>query len=323
MIRLLLILPLLFIFNSCGTPTKTDNLTASQMELFSYLPENTDYLFYADLDAINGSKSGAETLESLLPDNADPGWITKFEKATGTGINKGIKEIAFVKTKNENSILLARFDGNYNRVKKYFRESPDFQGTSVKSIFSLRKKPGTKLYFPGENLLVASSRGEYIDSLAAGRIIRLISNKDFLNITKSIQKNHTIWMATDKGSLAGGIFNYVAGKDSKLLSPQILSSINSFSVSAQINNGTEVESVLECSNAGNAYLLAAAVEGAVAMNILSKKSYKLSKIFDKMDVNREGKLIRFRLDLEKKEFDELIQLTLNEKKGNNLKGEIW
>lgn len=323
MIRLLVILPLLFIFNSCDTSTKTDNLTSSQMELFSYLPDNTDYLFYADLDAVNRSKYGEESLASLLPEKAGQGWITKFENATGTGINKGIKEIIFVKTKDENNILLARFDRNYNRVRKYFRESTDFQKTPVKNIFALRKKSDTKFYIPGDDLLIASSRGDYIDSLSAGRIRMLISNKDFLNIMKSIQKKHTIWMATDKGSLAGGIFNYVAGKDSKLLSPQILASIKSFSVSAEFSEGAEVESVLGCSNAGNAYLLAAAVEGAVAMNILSKKSYKLGKIFDKMDVNREGKLIRFHLDLEAKELDELKQLTLSDKKGNNFKGEIW
>ena len=323
MIRLPVILPLLFIFNSCGTSTKTNNLTSSQMELLQYLPDNTDYLFYADLEAVNRSKYGAESLESLLPEKAGPGWITKFEKATGTGINKGIKEIIFVKTKDENNILLTRFDRNYNGVKNYFRESTDFQETSVKDIFTLRKKSAAKFYIPGDDLLIASSRGEYIDSLADGRIKRLTSNKDFLTITESIRNKNTIWMVTDKGSLAGGIFNYLAGKDSKLLSPEILSSIKSFSVSAQFNDGAEVESVLGCSNAGNAYLLAAAVEGAVAMNILSKKNYKLGKIFDKMDVNREGKLIRFQLDLEAKELDELKQLALSEKKGNNFKGEIW
>ncbi len=130
-------------------------------------------------------------------------------------------------------------------------------------------------------------------------------------------------MATDKGAFAAGIFDRIAGKNSKLLSPEILSSIDNFSVSAEFNNAANVESALGCSSAGNAYLLAAAVEGAIAMNILSQKNYKLGKIFDKMDVKREGRLIRFHLNLSEKELGDIQQLTKLEKPVNNSKGKLW
>ena len=116
-------------------------------------------------------------------------------------------------------------------------------------------------------------------------------------------------MATDKGAFAAGLFDRIAGKDSRLLSPEVLSSISNLTVSASFNDGVQLESALGCNTAGNAYLLTSAVEGAIALNILSKKNYKLGKIFNKMDVDREGNLIRFHISLSENELNDLQKLT--------------
>jgi hypothetical protein len=323
MIRLTAILPLLFLLTSCGTETQTDNITSSQWQLFGYLPENTEYLFYADLNEIMKTKYGEENFISSLPETTAGSWINKFEEATGTGLKKGIKEIIIANTRDDNGIFLVRFENNYEKVKRYFNESPDFQKTANDSIFSLIRKPATRLYFAGDNILIISGREDYINSIVFDKGSRLRANGSFISIIKNIREKNSLWMATDKGAFAAGMFDRIAGKDSKLLSPEILSSINNFSVSAEFNKGAEVESALGCSSAGNAYLLASAVKGAIAMNILSQKNYKLGKIFNKMDVNREGRLIRFHLKLSEKELDDIQQLTKLEKPVNNSKGKLW
>lgn len=58
------------------------------------------------------------------------------------------------------------------------------------------------------------------------------------------------------------------------------------------------------------------------MNIYLQKNYKLSRIFDRMDVNREGKLIRFHPDINEKEPDEIKYSAGSDNRGNS-KGEIW
>ncbi len=156
-----------------------------------------------------------------------------------------------------------------------------------------------------------------------GKGAKLRSNKNFISIVKNIKEKNSIWMATDKGAFAAGIFDRLVGKDSKLLSPEILSSINNFTISAEFGGRTDIESVLGCSSAGNAYLLASAVEGAIAMNILSRKNYRLGKLFDKMDVDREGDLIRFHLTLSDDELNDIQQLTKLEKPGKKSKGKLW
>ena len=323
MSRYLVILPLLFICAACGTKTKTDSITSSQWELFHYLPSNTEYVFYADLSEIRKAKNGKENFLTSLPEKPSNAWLKKFEKETGTGINKGIKEVVIANTPDDEAILLVRFDRNYERVKSYFKNSPDFKSTDKSGVFSITNKPEARVHFPGKNIMVVSSKEGYTISGQGLKGPTLRGNEKFISIIKNIKEKHSLWMATDKGSFAAGIFDRVAGKDSKLLSPEILSSINDFTISAEFGRGTEIESVLGCSSAGNAYLLASAVKGAIAMNILSQKNYKLGQILDKMDVNREGNLIRFNLKLTGDELDDIQQLTKLEKPGKKSKGKLW
>jgi hypothetical protein len=322
MFRLTVIFSLLLLFSSCGTKTETDNITPSQWELFSYLPQNTEYLLYANLDAVRKTKAGEENLATSLPEEPGGGWLRKFEQATGAGLKKGIREITIAKTRDDNAIVVVKVEKNYRKVRSYFRDSPEFQ-KKTDSTYSLKEMPSTIVYFPGNNIVIVSNRENYIESFLSDRKNRLIANSELVSIIENIKEKNSIWMATDKGAFAAGIFDRIAGKDSKLLSPEILSSIDNFSVSAEFNNGAQIESALGCTSAGNAYLIAAAVEGAIAMNILSHKNYKLGKIFDKMDINREGKLIRFHLNLSDKEIDDIKQLTKLDNQVNNSKGKLW
>jgi len=322
MFRLAIILSLLMLFASCGTKTKTDNITQSQWELFSYLPKNTEYLLYADLDAVRKTKAGEENLATSLPEEPGGGWLRKFENATGTGLKKGISEITIAKTTDDNAIVVVKVEKNYGKVRRYFEDSPEFQKKND-STYTIKEMPSTIVYFPGNNIVIVSNRGDYLESFFGDSSNRLKANSEMVSIIKNIKEKNSIWMATDKGAFAAGIFDRIAGKDSKLLSPEILSSIDNFSVSAEFDDGTQIESAMGCSSAGNAYLIAAAVEGAIAMNILSHKNYRLGKIFDKMDVNREGKLIRFHLNLSGKDIDDIKQLTKPDNQVKNSEGKLW
>ncbi len=323
MYRYLVILPLFFLCAACGTKTKTDSITSSQWELFDYLPFNTEYLLYADLSEIRKAKNGEENFISSLPQKPSGAWLKKFEEETGTGIKKGIKEVVIANTREDEAILVVRFEKNYERVKRYFDKSPDFQNTDAPGVFTIRDKPSVRVYFPGENMMIVSNGNGYTDLLKGVESKTLKTNENFISIINNIKEKNGLWMATDKGAFAAGIFDRLAGKDSKFLSPEILSSIDNFTISAEYNGGTEIESVLGCSSAGNAYLLASAVNGAIAMNVLSQKNYRLGKLFEKMDVNREGKLIRFHLNLSDDELNDIQQLTKLENPGKKSKGKLW
>lgn len=307
MTRFAFIFSLLILFASCGTKTATDKITSSQWELFGFLPYNTGYLFYANLDELRNTKFGIENFLPAISKDTSNVWVKKFEEETKVNLKKGINEILIAHTNDDKSIFIVLFADSYNRVKDFFNKSPGFIKNEInkKETFSLKENPSAQIYFPEHDILLLTNDSSFQKSLIMNEGKKLSENGHFISIINNIKNKNHIWMATDKGAYAAGIFDRIAGKDSKLLSPEILSSISNFTLSAGFSEGVQIESALGCTSAGNAYLLASAVEGAIAMNILSEKDIKLGKIFGKLDVKREGKLIRFNINLTKKELDDL------------------
>jgi hypothetical protein len=311
MVKVSSIFPLIFILVSCGNRTTTDRISDTQWKLFNYLPYNTEYLLYANLYAINKTGFAIEHFIPQFENDSSKGWINKFEHETGINLNDGISEIVISNTTTDQSVILISFNKNYELIKKYFKENIDFEKNiyNEEEIYTLKGKSNTGVYLPGTNLVIVANKASYLDSLITGNFKGISSNENFISIIKNITNKENVWMATDKGAFAAGLFDRLAGKDSKLLSPEILSSIDNMTVSAEFNDGADIETVLGCSTTGNAYLLSVAVEGAIAMNILSEKNPKLGKIFNKMDVNREGNLIRFKINLSNSNLNDIKLLT--------------
>ena len=104
MIRLTFIFPFLLLLVSCGTKTPPYRITSSQWELFSYLPYNTEYLFYSNLNELRNSKIGFENSVPDISKDTSGSWLKKFEEETGVGINSGVAEMIMVGTGDDNHI---------------------------------------------------------------------------------------------------------------------------------------------------------------------------------------------------------------------------
>ncbi len=309
-IRKEFIILLFLLISACSSKTETESVSSSQWKMFYYLPYNTEYLLYTNFQELRKTKFGSEEFITSISNDTSDNWINKFEKETGVGLKKGISEIIIANTSDDASIIVVKFSNN-NRVKNYFDESSEFIKDKIngKEIYFLKEKPSTIIYFPEKFTLIVSNKISLVKSIILNEGKRLKENTTFLSVVNNIKNKSSIWMATDKGAFAAGLFDRLAGKDSRLLSPEVLSSISNLTVSASFNDGVQLESALGCNTAGNAYLLTSAVEGAIALNILSKKNYKLGKIFNKMDVDREGNLIRFNISLSENELNDLQKLT--------------
>jgi hypothetical protein len=138
---------------------------------------------------------------------------------------------------------------------------------------------------------------------------RLKDNGKFISVVKNIKSKKNIWLAEDNGTFAADLFNRLTGRDAKVLLPKILSAVKNISLSADFSEGINLESALGCRSAGDAYLLTSAIEGAKTMKIISRKDEKLGEIFNKMDIKREGEVIRCRVALTEKELNDLKSLT--------------
>lgn len=318
MYRSAIIFSLLFLFVSCGTKTTTEKILPSQWEDFGYLPYNTESLIYLNPDNLKKLNYPIEKFVGRVQEDSSNSWISKFEEETGIGLNKGVEEIIIAVAEDGQNVFLVRFDDNHKKVRDYFNKSPVFSKNEMgdKEIFTLKQNPSAQMYFPNKSILLFSKGKSLFRSLITDKGKRLKDNDNFMSIIKNIKSKHNVWIASDKGTVVAELFNQLAGKNSKLLSPKILSSINNFSLSTEFSGDIQVESVMDCSSPGNAYLLASAVEGAVTMKIISRKDERLGRIFNKMDIKREGELIRFHVELTEKDLNDLKSLTKNNNQVN-------
>ncbi len=309
MLRTALIFSFLFLFISCGTKTSTDKISSSQWELFGYLPYNTESILYINFD--NLKKSDYSMGKLFNTKDSSSSWISKFEGQTGIKVDKDVSEIVIGTAEDGQNIFLVRFKNGYKRVRDYFNISPDFirDKSESKETYTLRQNPFSQMYFPGDSILLMSNGKALFRMLLMDKGKRLKENGNFISIIRNIKYKSNVWIAENNGTIAADLFNHLAGKDSKILSPKILSSINNLSLSADFTKGIQVESALGCRTAGDAYLLKSAVDGAVAMKIISNKNENLGRIFNKMDVKREGELIRFQVALTEDELNDLSSLT--------------
>lgn len=309
MLRAALIFSFLFLFVSCGTKTSTDKISSSQWELFGYLPYNAESVLYINFDNLKKSDYSVGNLFSAKDSSAS--WISKFEEQTGINLNNDVSEIIVAAAEDGQNILLVRFKNDYKKVRDYFNKSPDFlRGKSGgKETYALRQNPFSQMYFTQNSILLISNGKSLFGLLLTDRGKRLKENDKFISIIRNIKNKQNVWIAENNGTIAADLFKHFAGKDSKILSPKILSKINNLSLSADFSNGIQVESALGCRSAGDAYLLKSAVDGAVAMKIISNKNENLGRIFNKMNIKREGQLIRFQVALTEEELNDLRSIT--------------
>ncbi|HSD62564.1 MAG TPA: hypothetical protein VLB50_02165, partial [Ignavibacteriaceae bacterium] len=237
MFRVAIIFPLLFLLASCGTKTTTEKILPSQWEDFGYLPYDTESLIYLNPDNLKKSDYPFEKFAEVVQEDSSNSWISKFEEETGISLNKGVEEIFIAVAENGQNVFLVRFDENYKKVRAYFNKSPVFSKNEIgdKEIFTLKQNPSAQMYFPNKSVLLFSKGKSLFQSLITDKGKRLKDNDKFISIIKNIKSKHNVWMASDKGAVVAELFNQFAGKDSKLLSPEILSSINNFSLSAEFS----------------------------------------------------------------------------------------
>lgn len=309
MIRTAFIFPVLFLFVSCGTKTSTDKISSSQWELFGFLPYNTESVLYINFDNLKKSDYSFEKIFSTKDSSGS--WINKFEEQSGVDLNKDISEIIIASAEDGQNVFLIRFKDDFRKVRDYFNKSPVFLRNKIggKETYILKQNPSSQMYFPKSSILLMASGKTLFQDLLSNKGKRLKDNTKIISIVGNIKSKQNIWLAEDNGSLAADLFKRFAGKNSNVLSPKILSAVKNISLSADFSEGIKVESALGCRSAGDAYLLTSAVEGAKTMKIISRKDEKLGEIFNKMDIKREGELIRFRVALTEQELNDLKSLT--------------
>ena len=304
----ILILLGLFFLGGCEKNEVIEPLTSIQKEALNYLPGESRFVMFLNLTELRKTDFWDNYFKSYLLENkTDDQRFRKFEMGTGIGINKGISQIFISSNKYYRDAAVIVLDKNYRNVKNNFENYEDFIKESInnKPVYSLKGKFHLQFYFVNDSVLLASSSLNYVKSIINKKNRSLNNNKEFLNVINSIKNKKHYWIATDNGEYAINYIRKFFNFEQKIPVNNVLKSIKNVTLSAEFDNGLDIESRLNCIDSKNAYLLSTAIKGALAIDLLSGGDYSFGRILQKTDVERLNKQINLQLELKGEEINVL------------------
>ena len=308
---------LLIIFSGCTKKVEIDPITSSQWRVFSYLPGETQFVLYMNLNELRKTEFWESYIEHSLKQNRKntgeldiSDWLTEFEEQSGVGLNDGVSEVYISSTWMGKNIIAVTFDKNFEKVSNYFKSSNRFEKIRKgdKEIFAGKLNISADFYFPSDSLLLIINDDDYIDKLMGENIKSIKDNKKLMGIIKKIRSKKHYWMATDKGNYAAELLERLFSVNRELRGRNFINSIEGISLSAEFKEGINIESLWSCSSSKDAYLLAAAIQTALSMDLFKNETTYLGKLLDKIEIDRNDSQIDFHIEISKNDIEEIKSL---------------
>ena len=304
----ILFLLILLLIGGCKKNEIIQPLSNTQKEAIKYLPEESGFVMFLNLDMIRGTEFWDNYIKSSLPEKGSRNyWLVKLEKETGIGLNRGISQIFISSGSDYPNVAVILLNNNYTKIKNSFESQNGFvkQNIGKETVYELKGRYPLHFYFTNDSTILAADNLDYIKAVINKNNSSLINNRIFLSIIRRIKNKNQYWIASDKGEYIVTYVRKVFNFEKKIPVNEVLKSIRSFTLSAEFDNGLELKSGLSCSDSKNAYLLSTAIKGALAMDLLSGGDYSFGKILQKTEVESSNSLINLRLELKGDEINKL------------------
>ena len=286
-------------FGGCKKNEAIQPLTSSQKEAFNYLPAESRFVMYVNLNELRKTEFWGGYFKSpILENKLDNKWFYKFESKTGIGLNDGISQVFFSSGRDFNIAVIV-FNKNFKKVRNYFEDKDNFIKESFgdKTVYKAKEKLTIQFYFVNDSTLLTANNFNNIESVLSGKS-SLIKNKDLLSgLINSIKYKRQYWIATDEGMAAVNYIKNFIDFNDKIPVKHILKSVKGITLSIQLNGEVNIESCWNCNDSRNAYLLSTAIKGALALDLLSDGNYSISRILQKTEVERTNSQINLQLEL--------------------------
>lgn len=316
----IIFLPLLFILilSGCDSFRKTEPITADQLKLLSYMPQQFQYVTYINVDELRKTGFWESFFKPELEKNDYMGWFSGFEKNSGIDLDNGISEILISAGKSKKGVIGILFGKKKDEIENYFNNKNEFTSQRLNGKLLFRKKDGSLplYYFADNSTLIVLSDTVYLGSIAAGRENSLIKNSKLIDVIKNISNKKYYWMATNLPGYAGYLIRKTSGLNKNFPGSGLIRSIKSITISASFPGNVELESILSCDETRNAYLLSAAIKSYVAMDLFLHNHYSMEYILKKIKVDRDGEKVNLSLKIQKDDLKKLESLTSNNMSNN-------
>ncbi len=305
------VVSILILISGCKKNETISPLTKAQKQAFNYLPEESLFIMYLNLNELRRTDFWEPYFKSsILGSSLNDRWFSKFENVTGAGINKGISQVFLASNGKEYNTAVIILDKKQNKIQEQIEQSGSFEKEFIadKPVYKLKGKPSLEFYFINDSTVLSANNFNYIKTVLQKGQNSLINNKSFINIIKNIKNKNQYWIAIDDGPFAINYIRKLLGVNEKFPVASILKSINGVTLAAQFDDGVDIESNWNCKDSKNAYLLSTAIKGALAMDLLAGGDYSLGKILQKTEVERLNSQVNLQLELKGDDINKLKDL---------------
>lgn len=293
----------------CGAEEETDPITPLQRKVLGYLPYDTWYVSFMNVEELKQTGLWESYFKpSILGKNNNDSFKT-FEKETGVSLDNGITNIFTASSKKNRNFFVVVFDKNLKKIKKYFDENLFSFNLTDEKVYKEGKNSKGFFYFINDSTLIVLQDESYLNKLINGENISLLDNKNFLKTIKGISNKNQYWTASNRGNYLINLFEKNFGISKDFSGNKLLRSVKQVTLSASFDNIVRIESEWNCKNSKDAYLLSTAIEGIIAMDLISKSNYELGKILQKTEVQTKNNSINFYLKLNDKSLKDLKKVT--------------
>lgn len=309
--KVILLFLVVLVFFGCSKKEAPGIFSEIHKESLGYLPEDSQFILYMNLNELRKSEFGKEYFESTADDTAMIGWLNEFETATGVGIESGIAEFFTAATWSNNNIWVIYIDKNFDKVKNYFNSAKQFNQIELagEKVYTYDKNRLLRIYFAGKSKIIISNNSDYLVEIIKTKNRSVKENEDFLKIINNIKYKSHYWMATNTGGYAAALVERLAKSNGSISGSQILNTIQSITVSAKFDENVTVASDWLCKSTKDAMLLSTAMKGAIALGIFNNGNEAMNLIFKKVNIGYSSRFVDLNLSLNKNDIKELKQLT--------------
>jgi hypothetical protein len=304
----------------CKTDTSNDPISAKQLEIFSLLPGETQFIMYMNLNALRGTEFWENYFKGSLEGNSGNDWLSKFESETGVGLKKGVSEIYTTSSWKGNNTIVVQFDRNLSKVKNYFKNSGYFikENLAGSEVFRQHGNNNSIFYFTGGSTLLIAADKKYLENVINGKNNSISENKSLIDLITLIKNKNQYWMAANQGSYAAILLEKLPAVNGNTAMRDMLKSIKQVTLSAEFDDGVILESIWGCKDQKDAYLLSTAIKSALALNLLSERDYALGQLLKDLKIKRDDERVNFLLSLDHDD----IQKLKNIARENNLEKKL-
>ena len=292
----------------CKNNETIQPLTKTQKEAINYLPAESQFVMFANLNELHKTGFWNNYFKSaLLKNYIDNKSYQKFKEETGVGLEGGISQILIAHSKNLDNVTIAVFNKNLSKIKSYFNKYDNFSKELINnnSVYTLKERYPVQVFFINDSTIIAVNNINFIKSIIEKKNTPLKNNKSLFGIIRNIKNKNQYWIATDKGTYAVNYIRKILGVNENTHVNKILKSVESVTLAAQFGDGIDIESNWNCNDSKNAYLLSTAIKGALALDILSGDDHSIGKILRKTEIERSKSQINFQLELKGKDINTL------------------